>query len=80
MEDKNIIGTGEMLVLPYQSQMLSNVGELLYPPTPKKLKGYVVKPVRDSKTDPKINRNDFCPCGSGLKYKKCCNGKQKEKE
>lgn len=25
--------------------------------------------VRDYK---KINRNDPCPCGSGLKYKKCC--------
>jgi predicted aspartyl protease len=24
---------------------------------------------------PKIGRNDPCPCGSGLKYKKCC-GKQ----
>ena len=21
---------------------------------------------------PKIGRNDPCPCGSGLKYKKCC--------
>jgi uncharacterized protein YecA (UPF0149 family) len=21
---------------------------------------------------PKIGRNDLCPCGSGLKYKKCC--------
>jgi uncharacterized protein YecA (UPF0149 family) len=42
------------------------------PPPPKKFKGYVVKPVRDSKDEPKINRNDFCPCGSGLKYKKCC--------
>ena len=21
---------------------------------------------------PKIGRNDECPCGSGLKYKKCC--------
>jgi uncharacterized protein YecA (UPF0149 family) len=20
----------------------------------------------------KIGRNDFCPCGSGKKYKKCC--------
>ena len=26
----------------------------------------------------KIGRNDFCPCGSGLKYKKCCMGKEKE--
>ena len=24
----------------------------------------------------KIGRNDPCPCGSGLKYKKCCAGKQ----
>ena len=23
------------------------------------------------RTDPKINRNDPCPCGSGKKYKKC---------
>lgn len=22
--------------------------------------------------EPKIGRNDFCPCGSGKKYKKCC--------
>ena len=26
---------------------------------------------------PKIQRNDLCPCGSGLKYKKCCLGNQK---
>jgi methionyl aminopeptidase len=24
----------------------------------------------------KIGRNDLCPCGSGLKYKKCCLGKK----
>ena len=23
-------------------------------------------------TQPKIGRNDPCPCGSGKKYKKCC--------
>ena len=22
--------------------------------------------------EPKVGRNDPCPCGSGLKYKKCC--------
>ncbi|MBO5370120.1 MAG: preprotein translocase subunit SecA [Clostridia bacterium] len=27
------------------------------------------KPIRKSE---KIGRNDLCPCGSGLKYKKCC--------
>lgn len=26
----------------------------------------------------KINRNDMCPCGSGIKYKKCCNDNLKE--
>lgn len=26
----------------------------------------------------KIGRNDMCPCGSGLKYKKCCLGKSKD--
>ena len=24
------------------------------------------------KNDEKVGRNDLCPCGSGLKYKKCC--------
>jgi len=27
-------------------------------------------------TQTKIGRNDPCPCGSGLKYKKCCMGKR----
>lgn len=26
----------------------------------------------------KIGRNDPCPCGSGLKYKKCCQGRRKD--
>jgi len=38
-------------------------------PQPRPLSG-------DAKTykrpEPKIGRNDYCPCGSGLKYKKCC--------
>jgi uncharacterized protein YecA (UPF0149 family) len=25
--------------------------------------------------DPKIGRNESCPCGSGQKYKRCCLGK-----
>lgn len=28
-----------------------------------------IEPVR---TEPKIGRNEICPCGSGKKYKKCC--------
>lgn len=25
---------------------------------------------------PKIGRNEACPCGSGKKFKKCCEGRQ----
>lgn len=28
----------------------------------------------------KVGRNDPCPCGSGAKYKKCCETKQKHKK
>lgn len=30
----------------------------------------VQEPVR--RAEPKVGRNDPCPCGSGRKYKKCC--------
>lgn len=30
-------------------------------------------------TEPRVSRNDPCPCGSGLKYKKCHEGKDAEK-
>jgi preprotein translocase subunit SecA len=29
-----------------------------------------VEPFR--RAEPKVGRNDECPCGSGKKYKKCC--------
>ncbi len=29
----------------------------------------------DRRNEPKVGRNDPCPCGSGKKYKKCCEGK-----
>jgi hypothetical protein len=32
-------------------------------------------PVPLSRSAPKVGRNDPCPCGSGKKYKKCCEGK-----
>ncbi len=31
-----------------------------------------IVPTRNSSVDPKINRNEPCPCGSLKKYKKCC--------
>jgi len=32
--------------------------------------GYQIQPYR--RPEPKVGRNDPCPCGSGKKYKKCC--------
>jgi methionyl aminopeptidase len=37
-----------------------------------------IKPIRMNLKPAKVGRNDPCPCGSGLKYKKCCVGKQDE--
>jgi uncharacterized protein YecA (UPF0149 family) len=30
------------------------------------------KPMTFRRAQPKVNRNDPCPCGSSKKYKKCC--------
>jgi preprotein translocase subunit SecA len=53
-------------------KILKNGYDYLYPPLPKKLKNVEVKSIRNSKTNPKYNRNQLCPCGSGKKYKNCC--------
>ena len=34
--------------------------------------GELVKPQPKVREQPKVGRNDPCPCGSGKKYKKCC--------
>lgn len=34
--------------------------------------GFFVKPQQYVREDPKVGRNDPCPCGSGKKFKKCC--------
>jgi SEC-C motif-containing protein len=34
--------------------------------------GELVPPVTEVRSQPKVGRNDPCPCGSGKKYKKCC--------
>ncbi len=45
-----------------------------------------VKQLLDARTSiasitekPKVRRNDPCPCGSGLKFKKCCLKKYEQK-
>lgn len=46
--------------------------ELGKPTTPHELPSApVVKSIPKSKDGKRIGRNDLCPCGSGLKYKKC---------
>ena len=30
------------------------------------------EPAKTAKEPPRISGNDYCPCGSGKKYKKCC--------
>jgi SEC-C motif-containing protein len=34
--------------------------------------GEIIKPQPVVRSEPKVGRNDPCPCGSGRKYKKCC--------
>lgn len=34
--------------------------------------GTVPRPPTERHAEPKVGRNDPCPCGSGRKYKKCC--------
>jgi SWIM/SEC-C metal-binding protein len=46
-------------VEPDEPENIADVEKLLHRPTPLR------NPV-------KVGRNDPCPCGSGLKYKKCC--------
>lgn len=48
-------------VEPYEQENISDVEYILSRPTP-------------TKAPSRIGRNDYCPCGSGKKYKKCCAG------
>ena len=41
---------------------ISDIKRILRPPVP-------------VKAPPRIGRNDYCPCGSGKKYKSCCGGR-----
>ena len=34
--------------------------------------GPAAAPNSNLRPPPKVGRNDYCPCGSGLKFKKCC--------
>ncbi len=42
--------------------------------------GGPAKPVTVRRSQPKVGRNDPCPCGSGKKYKYCCGAPQKARK
>lgn len=46
---------------PDQPEDMTDVEQLLKAPAPV----VITRPV-------KVSRNDYCPCGSGKKYRKCC--------
>jgi hypothetical protein len=52
-----------------QPKMRPGLGEPA-PPFASNFSGY--NPTLPYVREPKIGRNDACPCGSGKKYKKCC--------
>jgi len=58
----------------YQYQMIKDYDEFRYSHLTKKEREADIQPVR---TEPKIGRNEPCPCNSGKKYKNCCINKAK---
>ena len=50
---------------PDKEEDLSDIASALGAPMPS-------KPPAALRAPDKVGRNDPCPCGSGLKYKKCC--------
>jgi len=59
---------------PYELTMIKQYDDLRYSHLTKKERLADIQPVR---TEPKIGRNEPCPCNSGKKYKNCCLNKTK---
>jgi uncharacterized protein YecA (UPF0149 family) len=60
---------------PLEYKMIKAYDEFRYSHLTKKEREADIQPVR---TEPKIGRNEPCPCGSGKKYKNCCINKKKD--
>ena len=56
----------------YQMEMIKQYDDGRYSHLSKKEREADIQPIRNSKDNPKIGRNELCPCGSGKKYKRCC--------
>jgi hypothetical protein len=50
----------------------------IVPPVHNSAQSAQSKPESIRREQPKIGRNETCPCGSGLKYKRCCLNKPQE--
>lgn len=71
------IDVSEIPPIPEHSQIIQQMGNLqqLYYPLTKKQSQEVCEDIRRT---PKVLPNDKCPCGSNLKYKKCCKLKERK--
>ena len=68
-EDFGLLYTKEAL---QHAEMIKEYEAIQYSHLSKKEREADIQPIRNSKDNPKIGRNELCPCGSGKKYKKCC--------
>lgn len=78
----NIMDVASMEMTETQSENLQSLAEAKAETVSNIVGAEQMPTFRFTKTRPvvrdyKIGRNDPCPCGSGLKYKKCCLGSGK---
>lgn len=69
-ERRDVIGTGEGRKDEYVDEDMQDAGQGM--PTATKVPERERKQETVRREQPKIGRNDPCPCGSGKKYKHCC--------
>ena len=69
-ERRDVIGTGEGRKDEYVDEDMQDAGQGM--PTGTKIPERERKQETVRREQPKIGRNDPCPCGSGKKYKHCC--------
>lgn len=60
----------------YTDEMQQLFEDIKYGHLSKKQQEIVISPIRNSAVDPKQYRNAKCLCGSGKKYKQCCERKK----
>jgi len=76
MEQKAIITGDDAYLRKFTEtvmQVMPIARDIPYFAPPRRIRGKFVK----VRTEPKIGRNEPCPCGSGKKYKKCCINKDR---